>query len=339
MGSVKDLFIKRPLEGEALGEAYFAFSDRYSVFDWGEMPDKISGKGASLSMMAAFNFELMEEEDINTHYLGLREDGDVRKLGQLENPSAKMEILLARVPEVQFINGEYEYEDLRDKKNYVVPLEIIFRNSIPVGSSIRRRYKPGDLGYQYSSWPEEDLNLEEPLVEFSTKFEEKDRYVEDEEAEEISGLTESEFEELRNVAFQVNDLLNRQSREREYEHLDGKSECMYTDKGILVADVVGTFDENRFSYKGISLSKEFLRQWYKEEDSEWHQQVVEAQEKASKEGIDDWKGLVDKEPKNLPSEVLKTAENLYKAGANHWMGENLFDVPDLDQVVRRIKNE
>jgi len=43
MGSVKDLIVlKNP--NERPGEGIFEFSNRYSVFDYGEMPDKIEGK-------------------------------------------------------------------------------------------------------------------------------------------------------------------------------------------------------------------------------------------------------------------------------------------------------
>ena len=52
MGSVKDLqIIKKPTQ-EAMGVGRFLFSDRYSVFDWGEMPDHIEGKGAACVLWA-----------------------------------------------------------------------------------------------------------------------------------------------------------------------------------------------------------------------------------------------------------------------------------------------
>ena len=57
MGSVKDLqIIKKPTQ-TAMGVGRFLFSDRYSVFDWGEMPDHIEGKGAALCLMGAYCFE------------------------------------------------------------------------------------------------------------------------------------------------------------------------------------------------------------------------------------------------------------------------------------------
>jgi phosphoribosylaminoimidazole-succinocarboxamide synthase len=41
MGSVKDLTILKKPEGLQEGLGKFSFSDRYSVFDWGQMPDHI----------------------------------------------------------------------------------------------------------------------------------------------------------------------------------------------------------------------------------------------------------------------------------------------------------
>ena len=57
MGSVKDLeVIKKPKRNE-MGIGRFHFSDRYSVFDWGRMPDLIEGKGEALCIMGAYCFE------------------------------------------------------------------------------------------------------------------------------------------------------------------------------------------------------------------------------------------------------------------------------------------
>ena len=53
------------------GTGRFLFSDRYSVFDWGEMPDHIDGKGAALCLMGAYCFEQLEKKGVKTHYHGL----------------------------------------------------------------------------------------------------------------------------------------------------------------------------------------------------------------------------------------------------------------------------
>ena len=44
MGSVKDLEILKKSSDNSMGLGRFHFSDRYSVFDWGEMPDQIKAK-------------------------------------------------------------------------------------------------------------------------------------------------------------------------------------------------------------------------------------------------------------------------------------------------------
>src|SRR3989338_889413 len=68
MGSVKDLNMLSPAFENKQGIGEFNFSDRYSVFDWGEMPDHIKNKGQALAVMSAFNFEKLEERGVRTHY-------------------------------------------------------------------------------------------------------------------------------------------------------------------------------------------------------------------------------------------------------------------------------
>ena len=57
MGSVKDIEVTKQPTKTAMGICKFLFSDRFSVFDWGEMPDHIDGKGAALCLMGASCFE------------------------------------------------------------------------------------------------------------------------------------------------------------------------------------------------------------------------------------------------------------------------------------------
>ncbi len=93
MGSVKDLQItKKPSQTE-MGVGRFSFSDRYSVFVWGEMPDHIESKGAALCTMGAYCFERLEEQGIKTHYRGLvDESGKTVKFNELKQPSSTMEV-------------------------------------------------------------------------------------------------------------------------------------------------------------------------------------------------------------------------------------------------------
>jgi len=98
MGSVKDLeVIKKPTR-DIMGIGRFHFSDRYSVFDWGEMPDHIDGKGEALCIMGAYCFEQLERKGVKTHYRGLVDaNGKVVKFKELKQPSSIMEVCLVNV--------------------------------------------------------------------------------------------------------------------------------------------------------------------------------------------------------------------------------------------------
>ena len=48
MGSVKDLEVIKKASEKEFGTGIFSFTDDYSVFDYGKMPEKISGKGETL---------------------------------------------------------------------------------------------------------------------------------------------------------------------------------------------------------------------------------------------------------------------------------------------------
>ena len=141
MTSVKEFRVEREATASDLGEGSFVFTDDYSVFDWGKMPDQIPDKGASLCTMGAFNFELLEAAGVPTHYRGIVEDGDVRSLEEASRPPWEMAIDLTQVPELENEGRTYDYDAYHEDagENYLVPLEIIFRNRVPVGSSLRRR--------------------------------------------------------------------------------------------------------------------------------------------------------------------------------------------------------
>ncbi len=199
MGSVKDLeVIKKPTR-QAMGIGRFVFSDRYSVFDWGEMPDHIDGKGAALCLMGAYCFEQLEKKGVKTHYRGLVDsDGKAVKFSALKQPSSVMEVSLVNVykPQTSVVNGKivHDYSIYTPKlKNCLIPLEIIYRNGLPEGSSVFKRLEQAkitlkDLGLDH--YPKPGEQLAKPIFDVSTKLEETDRYVTWQEAQKIAGLTD-----------------------------------------------------------------------------------------------------------------------------------------------------
>lgn len=336
MTSVKELRVEREPTPERPGAGAFVFTDAYSVFDWGRMPDTVARKGASLCTMGAFNFERLEAEGIPTHYRGIGEDA--KSLAEIENPPIRMAIDLVEVPDLPHEGREYDYETYHEIAggNYLVPLEIVFRNSVPRGSSLRRRSEPADHGLTFEEWPAERVELDEPIVEFSTKYEESDRYLTPEEADEIAGR--ADLSNLESVAREANRVVSEQARSNEFVHEDGKIECCYIDGEIRVADVVGTFDENRFSYDGQEISKEVLRAYHKRTQPEWVEAVESAKEEAKSREIADWRTLCERDPEFLPTEVVDLASEMYASGTNAYIGEEWFAAPPIEAVVERVRD-
>ncbi|WP_255192876.1 phosphoribosylaminoimidazolesuccinocarboxamide synthase [Natronobeatus ordinarius] len=337
MTSVKEFRIEEEATADSVGRGSFVFTDAYSVFDWGQMPDQIPDKGASLCTMGAFNFERLEESGIPTHYRGVVENGDVLSLEDASRPPWEMAIDLTQVPDLPHEGRAYDYDAYHAAagENYLVPLEIVFRNRVPVGSSLRRRTEPADHGLDFETWPAEAVDLEEPIVEFSTKYEEGDRYLDREEADYIAGV--AEIDALEVIAREVNRVVTEQAESAGLVHEDGKIECLYYDGEIRVADVVGTFDENRFSYEGTQLSKEVIRQYHKRTQPGWVEAVEAAKAEAKARDVADWKALCEAEPEPLEEDVVDTARDMYCAGTNAYTGLELFDAPPLSSAIGALQ--
>ncbi|WP_338729795.1 phosphoribosylaminoimidazolesuccinocarboxamide synthase [Haladaptatus sp. DJG-WS-42] len=338
MTSVKEFRIAEAATPDSLGRGAFYFTDDYSVFDWGKMPDQIPEKGASLCAMGAFNFELLEANGIPTHYRGVVEDDETVALADATEPPREMAIDLTQVPDLPNDGRTYDYDAYHDAAgaNYLIPLEIVFRNTVPVGSSLRRRTEPADHGLDFTEWPDEVVSLDEPIIEFSTKYEKGDRYLDTAEAAKIAGI--ADLEAIAAVARDVNRLVTEQAAKAGLTHEDGKIECLYFDGEIRVADVVGTFDENRFSYDGQQLSKEVIRQYHKRTQPEWVEAVSEAKAEAKRRDIADWKSLCDVEPAPLSADVLTVAQHMYAAGTNAYIDRDLFAAPTLAEAVAAVRD-
>ena len=366
MTSVKEFRVADPATARRLGRGSFVFTDAYSVFDWGRMPDPIPGKGAALCAMGAANFELLEAEGVPTHYRGVvpasadgdADDGDAASadpvsLDEVTEPPREMAIDLTQVPDLPHEGRTYDYDAYHAAAggNYLVPLEIVFRNSVPVGSSLRTRTAPEAVGLDYGEWPEEAVALPEPLVEFSTKYEESDRYLSREEADRIAGA--ASVDDLEALALRVNELVTARAEERGFTHEDGKIECLYVDGEasadaqdgatashdgeVRVADVVGTFDENRFAFDGQEVSKEAVRQHHRRTQSAWVAAVESAKRAARAQDVADWRTLCERDPEPLDEAAVGVVSDLYRAGANRYLDRDLFDAPAMSEAVAAVR--
>lgn len=338
MGSVKDLTIIKSPTAEKMGIGRFNFSNRYSVFDWGEMPDLIPGKGASLCLISAYFFEKLNSVGIKNHYRALYSNGEPVKLRNIKKPVNIMEVDLVRVVEPNFSNRKYDYSNIKElRKNYLIPLEIIYRFSLPAGSSVFKRINRGEISYKdmgLISYPEPGAKLPEPFIDFSTKLESFDRYLNRNEALTISGLEKKTFnlmvEKTKEIALLIKETYERAGIFND----DGKLEFAVDDKGdLLVVDALGTPDECRFTKNGISLSKETARQFYR--NSAWSKHVESAKDKHGKE----WKKHVVSNPEPLSKEKLNLLSELYKSLANRIIEKDIFkNIPQIDSIISKISS-
>lgn len=312
-GSVKTLFVQKEPTEKEFGIGTFEFTDDYSVFDFGKMPDTIKGKGESLCRLSHYNLKELEKRGIKTH------------LRKAIFPK-KLEVSLVRVLFPQ--KGEIS----ENTKNYLVPLEIIFRNTLPTGSSIFKRLesgqiKPQNLGLNHYPKPGEKLST--PLLDVSTKLEETDRYLSWEQARELAKISQQQLEELKEKTLQINEFLTKKAASIGLEHADGKVEfAISPSQELILVDVCGTLDENRLLFKGVHLSKQVLRDYYK--TTPWYAELEKA--KSAGKPKKEWP-----KPKTAPPELIEIVSNMYKSVCENWTGQKVWNAPQIKDVVKEYK--
>ncbi|MEA3355815.1 MAG: phosphoribosylaminoimidazolesuccinocarboxamide synthase [Candidatus Bipolaricaulota bacterium] len=336
-GSVKHLRILKFPAGDEAGTGSFLFTDHYSVFDWGRMPDLLWGKGKVLCMMSAYNFELLEHAGIKTHYRGLMVEEKTVPYGSLEQAASGMAITVVAKPILHWTKKGYDYPRyFREAgRNFLIPLEVIYRRAVPIGSSLRDRYTPQELGLDYPDWPKVQVELPRPMVEFSTKFERFDRSIDREESLKISGLSESLFYRLEEIALNVAEILASHARRQGLEIADGKLELAVCGGELIVCDTVGTPDENRFRFSGHAVDKEILRQYYRRADPEWVTAVARAKEECV--GRTGWQKQCPRSPVRLAPGFLDLCSEVYRAVANKYLAKPWFEARELEEVVAELE--
>ncbi|MBI4980436.1 phosphoribosylaminoimidazolesuccinocarboxamide synthase [Candidatus Woesearchaeota archaeon] len=342
MGSVKDLIVSDKPKVDDTGLGWFIFSDRYSVFDWGEMPDLIPNKGAALCTMAAYCLEQAEEGGIRTHYLGVREsrNSSSKDTKNLSQPAHLMDIEIVRVIRPSFREGKYDYSDFNSNlTNYLIPLELIYRNCLLPSSSVFQRLNGGSATYPelgLTQFPRPGEKLSPPLLDVSTKLESKDRYLTWKEAGEISGLTTGELTQVKSILTEVNELVTEIAEKAGLVNEDGKIEVAFNPRRrLIVVDVVGTPDECRFTFEGVNVSKEVAREFYRK--TEWYDAVQKAKEWAKERGVTNWKELCTIRPSSLPPALKEIISEMYMSTANAFLERKLFDSPRLAEVVDKYR--
>ena len=329
-GSVKNL--RGNAEEDFL---FFEFSDHYSVFDWGRMPDQLADKGKALTHMGAMLFEFLSEKStwldwrlpdlLNSEAYLLDSLEDLRQNG-MNSHFLKQEKNLLKVEKVDVIHPEWDGQGwdysayTNDQTNCLVPLEIIFRHGVPEGSSLVRRLKNNpEYGKQLGIADGVDVGdqFPHPLIEFSTKLEPSDRFLSYGEAQKVSGMSNLELSHLKGLSTLLSLRLKDLFHQIGIELWDGKFEFAFRDcglaRGFKLVDSIGP-DELRLVSQGVHLSKESLRQFYVK--TPWYQNLVRAKNKAIKENNKGWKKYCEISPPRLPEELKEMVENIYRLVTN-----------------------
>ena len=267
----------------------FVFTDNISVFDK-IIPSSIPHKGNTLCRTAKFWFDLLESKGIKTHF------------GEYIPPN-RMKVKRLSIIE--------DYDEIHtDTVNYLIPLEVICRH-YAAGSLMDRikagRIKAEDLGFPKGHTVRYGEKLPRPFVETTTKLEAHDRELTEKEAKRIAGLTDEDYDEIVSTVLRIDEIIAEEVAKRGLIHCDGKKEFGYDEeRNLIVIDTFGTLDEDRWwdaaeyaKGKKVELSKEFVRQHYREIG--YHGRLMAAREK----------GGAEPDIPALPEEVVDRVSNLY----------------------------
>ncbi|MEF8835973.1 MAG: phosphoribosylaminoimidazolesuccinocarboxamide synthase [Candidatus Thermoplasmatota archaeon] len=280
-GKVKEVYEIGPDELE------FHFTDNISVFDK-VIPDEIPRKGETLCKTSSYWLEKGEDLGFNTHFIERTEEDKMK------------------VERVEVID---DYDKINEETtNYLIPLEFISRYF--VAGSLHDRIENEDIDYEklgFEDKPEYGDRLPEPYFGVTTKLEEFDRKLDKEEALSISGLTEEEFKQVKEMVFEIDELIEENVEKNGLLHVDGKKEfAMNHNRELMIVDSFGTADEDRFWEKDeyeegnfVQKSKEFVRQHYRE--TGYHKELREARENEREEPP----------IPPLPEDMIKKTSKLY----------------------------
>ncbi|MEU3355144.1 phosphoribosylaminoimidazolesuccinocarboxamide synthase [Streptomyces sp. NPDC037389] len=312
LNSTKDLHIVEPPTATREGVGVFAYTDHYSVFHYGRMPDSIPGKGEATCRMAVFNFTMLEEAGIRTHFR------------RVIAPN-RIEVTLARRPDPAARSLT------RDCGNYLLPLQVLFRNELPPGSSVHRRLAAGELtpaDVGLDKVPAVGQRLEQPLIEYATTRDDINRFITPGQAQRLAGLDGEHFRALREITLKVNEVLTGHAAKVGLNHCDGKVEYLMTsDQELMLADSPGTPDESRLMFNGVHCGKQILRDWYV---SSGHEIPVN---RLIADGVprNQWP-----RPAALPPAYLPVMTDLYQSLSETWTGERRWNAPDLPTATRAV---
>ncbi|MCS6837388.1 MAG: hypothetical protein NZ480_00955 [Bdellovibrionaceae bacterium] len=325
-GSVKNVW--RVTQG-----LIFSYTDQYSLFDWGVMPDLIPQKGVSLAMMHRNLYSWLAQQGIT--------------VGLVTDPLFWPQSLLSHEVLVEEFDkfhcafdeqaGKWVYRSAQSK-NYLLPLEVVFRFRVHGQSSFVERWN-----HQTKTNIKHGDMLPNVVIEFFSKLEDQDRFLCEEEVKAILGCGGDFIDHIRFTAIRIAELLRSAWEPLGFELWDGKFEFGFKadQRQLVLVDAIG-LDEVRLTFDQIPFSKEVLRDLYRR--TSWYHEVVEKKRQAldNPHLMGNWKNNVTQKPPRLPQPWIDWVSRMYQI-----MGLLEYDMlpmqqskirPQLDQLKRDYQN-
>lgn len=340
--SVKSIGVIQEPTATTSGICDFIYRDQYSVFDWGKMPmpeGKIMDNRA-VALVAIYNYELVRGMGFDVCYVGaVDSSGDVHNLDWFRDNKVVPNALRVRMvnvlrPTFDVGGKKWNYSIFQNPpvNNYVHPLEFIWRQEAGRDSSFWKNITKGVYYLSDFGLPDSVVAgdiLAPPILDHSSKYEDHDRYFTPKIAQTLANIPVERWQKLSYARQTINGMLSSHADAVGLWRPDGKQEFAVISDIDYLADVAGTWHEDRFEYttktgKIVKVSKQTPRDLNKILNAEWAKQCDEAKQRAEKEGLPNWKPLVTLQPQSLESEFFDQYNNLMYAATNAWIGWQAF---------------
>ena len=353
--SVNEIYLYKSPTAFEEGVARITATSNFSVFDVGRMEPTFPLDNSTIVLMGGVNFELLHEEGIKTHYLGL-EDKNGELVSAMEciargiAPWSMRVWFLNRI-DPKFRDDAWDYSMFKNPtfRHYVLPVECISRNEINKNSSVWDLIEMGILTLQDLGLPsnfqlgDEIPEHLKPLLTYTTKYEPYDRPLTPKQAQELLHLSDTEFAHMNGVTTKCSRIITAYGESRGFRRPDGKIE----QSKERVLDRVGTPHEDRLIHvkTEFGISKQRIRDKIRKDNPRWYEDQARAKRRAVDEGKPDFRDLMDKEIElTLPPPAFFRAFNrLTRAGASLWANKKMYRIYDRyqeslnDNVCRAVE--
>jgi phosphoribosylaminoimidazole-succinocarboxamide synthase len=341
------LVVQRPTDSSP-GIADFQFNPVFSVFDYGTLQPPVPLDNSTIALMAAYNFELLREAGVESHYIGLVKDGEVLSAAAAIRQSVapdtiRVHLVNRLLPSHTAAGWDYSVFHSPASSHFVVPIEFISRVKIGANSSVWKRVSRGDLTLANLGL-EPDTRPGDPLphhvLDYSTKYEPEDRYVSAEAARQLTGFSTERWAKINQSTAEASRLMTDFAKSRGVAREDGKVEYVTLDnrrEADVLGDAVTTLHEDRLILDGTDITKQAIRDAVKSCSPEWAAEIDRAKAEARRTGAADFRTLMDPSIRYVtpPAEFFDRYNALARAFVNHWVGAAVY--PEDRDLSRRLQ--